>query len=153
MKDKWKLIKKDGKWLVKEVVEINAWSASPEDYIDAEKNAEEIPVHPEDVFHLDLMEKIGQKTDEGLEVEVYFDHMTPMGLRRGLEEYSSIMQMSYGKTARLFSLYHQRNKSEWSKIFVEFMQQLEPGSGETYQSAYITWLEENYEAPKRKRAK
>jgi len=101
-----------------------------------------IPLHPQDVY------KMAGKLFDGKEVEFEIDHMTPMGMVFGQEQYAGTMQQSYGIGARII----EQHSVTWDDVR-DFMLS-DDGLGDEKNNKSFEWLIEefkkrNYEIPKK----
>ncbi len=120
---KGQLFRSDNKWGISYMIKEGSGYSS--------KN---LPIHPDDVPYLELHKQHGGGYFmEHAESEFIIDYNTPMGLIRGQEQYSGVMQQSYGQSARLTP-----KKESWDDILKAFNYNL--GCSHPFEEIPISWL-------------
>lgn len=94
-----------------------------------------IPLHPQDINNVDG----SLFAEDGKEVEFEIDHMTPLAMSLGQEQYSVITQQSYGVGARIIHV-------TWDDVR-DFM--LEDEKNNSFQWAIEEFKKRNYEIPEK----
>ena len=105
---------------------------------------ERIPLHPQDIYNSDGT----LFAEDGKEIEFEIDHMTPMGMVFGQEQYAGTMQQSYGIGARIIA----HHSVTWDDVR-DFMLS-DDGLGDTKANKSFEWIIEefkkgNYEIPQK----